>query len=88
MDKETRDNATRVAREQGFSSLQEVMRLFARKFSEKQINVSFEQFPSVQLSKKAVARYNKMSEDARSGRAATMAFDNVDDLMKELASED
>jgi antitoxin component of RelBE/YafQ-DinJ toxin-antitoxin module len=39
MDRKLRDSAQRVAEEYGFSSLQEVIRLFATKLSKRQISV-------------------------------------------------
>lgn len=76
--------ATGVAKENGFSSLQEVVRLMLTKFARREIGVTFEQFPAVKLSAKNDRRYAKMVDDVLSGRVKTKSFDNVDDLMKDL----
>ncbi len=46
------------ARSQGFSSLQEAVRIFLRKMAEKKISVTFEE--TVALSPKAIRRYDKL----------------------------
>lgn len=58
MSKITRDGAVAVAKEQGFSSLQEVVRLFLEKFRGQQYEVAFIEKP-VQLSAKNEKRYRK-----------------------------
>ena len=73
-----------MAKESGFSSLQEVLRVFLAKFAKREIGVSVEQFPAVKLSAKNDRRYAKMVDDVLSGRVKTKSFDNVDDLMKDL----
>lgn len=71
------------AKEQGFSSLQEVIRVFLRRLAQKRIGVTFGE--TIQLSQKNARRYDKMIEDIREGRVKTKAFDDVDSLMKHLA---
>ncbi len=73
-----------MAKDSGFSSLQEVVRLMLTKFARKEIGVTFERFPKVMLSAKNDRRYAKMVDDVLSGRVKTKSFDNVDDLMKDL----
>ncbi len=84
LSKSLRAEAIVVAKESGFSSLQEVLRVFLAKFAKREIGVSVEQFPAVKLSAKNDRRYAKMVDDVLSGRVKTKSFDNVDDLMKDL----
>lgn len=70
------------AREQGFSSLQDAVRMFLNKLASKMIEVRLGE--SIQLSKRNASRYEKMVEDVEKGRVKTQAFDNVDALMKHL----
>jgi len=76
--------ATEVALEQGFSSLQEAVRVFINKMAQKTIDVVF--IPkTIKLSQKAVKRYNKITEDIEKGIGIYEARD-VDDLMRQLNS--
>lgn len=74
-----------MARDSGFSSLQEVVRVMLTKFARKEIGVTFERFPAVKLSNKNDRRYAKMVNDFKKGKNIK-TFDNVDDLMSDLAS--
>lgn len=76
-----RKQAEKQALEQGFSSLQEAVRLFLNKLARGSIGISFEK--SVQLSQKAIKRYNKIDEDIKKGKNIYHAKD-VDDLMRQL----
>ena len=82
--KNLRAEAVSVAKDSGFSSLQEVVRLMLTKFARKEIGVTIEQFPAVKLSTRNERRYNKMVDDVLSGKVKTKSFDNVDDLMNDL----
>lgn len=82
MSKQLRDQATAVAERLGFSSLQEAMRVFLRKFATGEVGIRFEE--EVQLSPKAIKRYNKITDDIKSGKVKTKSFSNVDSLMKHL----
>ncbi|PIU36627.1 hypothetical protein COS77_01020 [Candidatus Roizmanbacteria bacterium CG06_land_8_20_14_3_00_34_14] len=76
--------ATEVALEQGFSSLQEAVRVFINKMAQKTIDVVF--IPkTIKLSQKAVKRYNKITEDIEKGIGIYEVHD-VDDLMRQLNS--
>lgn len=66
---------------QGFSSLQEALRVFMTKLASKRITISFEE--TITLSSKAEKRYAKLDEDFKKGRNIYKAK-NVDDLMKQL----
>lgn len=78
-----RKEAEKQALEQGFSSLQEAVRVFLKKLSRGVIDVAFNDEESVQLSARAIKRYNKISEDFRKGKNVFVAK-NVDDLMLQL----
>ncbi len=79
-----RNEAEEAAREQGYSSLQDAIRIYLHKLARREIKVQLqEQFPPVQLSKKAIKRYNKMDEDFEKGKNIYVA-ESVDDLMDQL----
>ncbi|HJZ05933.1 hypothetical protein A2634_01510 [Candidatus Amesbacteria bacterium RIFCSPHIGHO2_01_FULL_48_32] len=83
--KALRDKAAKSALSQGFSSLQEAVRVFLNQLSSQAIRVTFEPQP-VQLSHKAIRKYNKMSEDVKSGKVKTVGFTDVDEMFKYLNS--
>lgn len=85
IDKSVRDNASKVAKQRGFSSLQEVVRVFLNQFADRCIDVSFTP-PVVRLSDKNAKRYDRMVEEVLTGKVKTRSFTNVDDLMVELNS--
>lgn len=76
--------ATEAALEQGFSSLQEAVRVFINKMAQKTIDVVFTP-RTIKLSSKAIKRYNRISEDIEKGIGIYEAKD-VDDLMRQLNS--
>jgi len=82
--KSLRNEALSVAKESGFSSLQDVVRLMISKFAKKEIGVTIEQFPAVRLSAKNAKRYDKIVNDYYAGKLKTKSFDNVSDLMNDL----
>lgn len=78
-----RKDAERQALEQGFSSLQEAVRVFLKKLAQGTLGISFEEEEIVRLSPRAIRRYNKISEDFKKGENIHTAK-SVDDLMKQL----
>lgn len=85
MNPKLKKNAEKKAEEEGFSSLQEAVRVFLSKFADGRLEAGFrEQFPPVQLSPKAIKRYNKMDEDIKSGKMKLKSFNSVDELMEDL----
>lgn len=82
INKNLRDQAASKAAKMGFSSLQEVVRIFLNKIAAGEINVAFEE--TVQLSPKAIKRYNKMIDEIESGKVKTQTFTDVGSLMKHL----
>lgn len=82
IDKNIRNQAALRVEKMGFSSLQEVVRVFLAKMAAGEIDVAFEQ--NVQLSAKAVKRYNKIIDGIESGKVKTRSFTDVNLLMKHL----
>jgi antitoxin component of RelBE/YafQ-DinJ toxin-antitoxin module len=81
---ELRLSAQEAALEQGFSSVQEAIRIFLNKLASKTIEVVFTP-KTIKLSKKAEKRYLKIAEEIERGEGMYKAKD-VDDLMKQLKS--
>jgi len=79
-----RKDAEKQALEQGFSSLQEAVRVFLKKLAKGALGISFEREEVVQLSAKNARRYDKMVEDIKSGKVKTKMFSDVSSLMKDL----
>lgn len=79
-----RSEAEKVARKQGYSSLQDAVRIYLHKLAREEVQIKIqEQFPPVQLSPKAVKRYDKMTEDYKKERNIFVA-ESVEDLMDQL----
>ena len=62
-----RNRAEKVAKQSGFSSIQEVVRVFLNKFASKALEIGFVD-KEVELSEKAEKRYLKMINDAKKGK--------------------
>ena len=84
VEKKLREEFELVALDQGFSSLQEVIRLFMRKFAKGEMSVVFAD--EEQLSPRAIRRYEKMIRDVESGKVKTKKFTSVEALMDDLNS--
>lgn len=82
VDKTLRSQALSAAREQGFSSLQDMLRFVLTKFAKKQFIVTVQE-PSAHLSKRAEKTYAKMQEDFRSGKNVKR-FHSVEGLLNDL----
>ncbi len=80
--KELKISAEKAALDAGFSSLQEVLRVFMKKFASKKIDLTFEE-NIVYLSPKAEKRYAKIDEDIKKGKNVYAAAD-VDDFLRQL----
>lgn len=85
VNKTTRNQAAVAAQKMGFSSLQEVVRLFLNKIAKDEINITFEN--TVALSIKNDKRYPKMLNDVKSGKVKTKNFPDVKSLTDYLKSE-
>ncbi len=85
MTMELRQKSEKVAAEAGFSSLQEAVRIFLKKFSARELMVSFD-MPKIKLSEKNEKRYLKMVDDYNKNKSEYRSFNDVDDIMKYLNS--
>ena len=70
MHKDLKQKAEAVAKENGFSSLQDAIRMFLAKFAKRELTVSFEEAEE-RLSPKAEKRYAKIMEDVKKGKNVT-----------------
>jgi len=84
--KSLRNEAAAAASGMGFSSLQEAVRVFLAQLQTQTVKISFEPKP-IQLSQKAIKRYNKIIDEIDSGKADLVSFDNVDDMTRYLSSQ-
>jgi|SRR3989344_3849549 len=84
VDSQLKQQAEKAAASQGFSSLQEAVRLFLAKLAEKRIELTFQE--TIKLSPKAEKRYLEMTEDFEKGKNVYTAK-NVEDLMKQLNAD-
>ena len=73
-------NAENAAHEQGFSSLQEIVRVFLAKLAAKKVEVSLD---SIVLSEENEDRYLAMTKDFETGKNVKIA-QNVNDLLAQL----
>ncbi|KKS97751.1 MAG: hypothetical protein UV73_C0005G0028 [Candidatus Gottesmanbacteria bacterium GW2011_GWA2_43_14] len=83
VDKELRDKASTVAEKLGFSSLQETIRVFLAQLAQGNISLTFGEKP-VQLSPRAIGRYNKLIEGIESGKEKTYTAVDSKDLLNQL----
>lgn len=80
--KNLRIKAEEAALDYGFSSLQEVLRVFMNRLANKSVEVSFR--PIINLSVASAARLEKMDKDFESNKNLFIAKD-LDDLKRKLA---
>ncbi len=83
MDLRLKIEAEKAALDQGFSSLQEVLRIFMKRFASKKIDISFEEENIIHLSPQAEKRYLKATKDFEEGKNVYSAS-SIKDLMKQL----
>lgn len=83
MPKDLKEQAEKAALNAGFSSLQEVLRVFMKRFASKKIDLSFEEKVEY-LSPKAEKRYAKIMRDIESGKEKVYTAKDADDLLKQL----
>ncbi len=83
MSRKLRDAARLAAKEQGFSSLQEYVRVMVSKLSRKEINLHVH--APVQLSPRAIKRYNRMAKEIEDGKNI-IRTKNLDELFAVLHS--
>lgn len=75
-----RQRAEQAAEKAGFSSVQEVVRVFLTKLASSKIEIGFHE---PQLTKAAERRYDKMISDIKKGKNVTKAT-NLDELFSTL----
>lgn len=86
MDKTLKARATRAAKAMGFSSLQETVRLFLNKLARGAMHVELTSLDADEyVSPKALARYDKMIKDIKSGKEPVYGATSVKDLMNQLS---
>lgn len=83
MAKKLRDQAASHFAKQGYSSIQEAIRVFLTQAADRQIKVTFEQ-PVILLSPKAAKRYDKMVDDIEAGKVKLHTARSVEELMAQL----
>ena len=81
IDQQLKNEAEQAALAQGFSSLQEIVRVFLSKLAANRLEVSIQE--SLKLSEKSEKRYLKQTQDFEKGKNIHSAK-NVDDLMFQL----
>lgn len=81
--KSLRDAAAAAADDFGFSSVQESIRVFLKQLASKKLTISFAP-KTVQLSPKAINRYNEAIDDIKSGKEKLFTTNSVDELMSYL----
>jgi len=81
LSQQMRNDAEKAASAQGFSSLQEAIRIFLNKLAQGTMQVTFEE--TIHLSQQATNRYNKILTDIEKEENVYEAKD-VNDLMKQL----
>jgi transcription initiation factor TFIIIB Brf1 subunit/transcription initiation factor TFIIB len=84
MKKELRDQAEIAAKNNGFSSLQEVVRVLLSKLTKKEIAIRVAE-PEERLSARAARKYDKIVEQIKNGTIKTIPFDSTKDLMNYLS---
>lgn len=82
LNKVLRDRAKKVAEDQGFSSLQEAIRIFLNKLAHKDIEFGFHSV--IELSAQNEVRYNRMLHQVQTKKVKTKVFSDTETLMKHL----
>lgn len=84
LSKDLKINAAQAAKSYGFSSLQEIVRVFLSKLAKKELTIQITETP-ITLSKKNNTKYQKMDKDFYEGQNIYKAQD-VNSLMKKLSA--
>lgn len=80
-----KSRAAKAAKAMGFSSLQETVRLFLNKLASGAMRVELTSLDADEyVSPKALARYDKMERDIKSGKEPIYGATNVQDLLDQL----
>ncbi|MBI3956053.1 hypothetical protein HY339_02260 [Candidatus Gottesmanbacteria bacterium] len=83
MDSALKARAAAAARVMGFSSLQESIRVWLSQIVRQTPIIRYEE-PAVQLSPRAIRRYNKMMDDIESGKEPVYVAHSADDFLDQL----
>lgn len=86
LDINLRRGAEKQALAQGFSSLQEAVRVLLKQLAQGAMRIAFKEEETVRLSPKAARRYDKMIDDIKNGKEKVYKAKNVEDLMLQLNS--
>ncbi|PIP85320.1 hypothetical protein COW83_04930 [Candidatus Collierbacteria bacterium CG22_combo_CG10-13_8_21_14_all_43_12] len=85
MSKELRKKATLAALNQGYSSLQESVRIYLRQLADNKIETRLSPVvKEIKLSPKAIRRYDKILDDIDEGKGISFTANSVDELMEHL----
>lgn len=84
MTPELQASARKAASKQGFSSLQDAVRMFLQQLSTGRTVVRLASSDEEQLSPRAVRRYVRIAKEIKSGKAKTKPFTSVDEMMDYL----
>jgi antitoxin component of RelBE/YafQ-DinJ toxin-antitoxin module len=84
LDKHLKNTAEKAATEQGFSSLQEIIRVFLTQLAQKKVEVTLHE--PLNLSSKNEDRYSKMEKDFESNKNIESIID-VKNLLKKLNAD-
>jgi hypothetical protein len=82
--KSFRNEMVEKANSLGFSSLQDLIRFTLTQIKNNLIVPKMVSVPTIQLSPKAAARYDKMLAEMKAGKNRSKTFDNVPDMIKYL----
>lgn len=74
--------AVKAAKDSGFSSLQEVVRLMLTKLASKKLTIAFQE-TSVPMTTKNEKRYTQMSKDFKTGKNI-ISYNNIDEMFADL----
>jgi len=82
-----RDEMAQIANDMGFSSLQDLIRFNLTQIKNKfLVPTMVSAYPTIKLSPKAAARYDKMAEEIEMGKVKTVTFNNINDISNYLNS--
>ena len=84
MSKELKEKAMAAAEDQGFSSLQEAIRIIVNKFARRELAVQIA-YPEERISARAERRYAKIIRDIKAGKNVTHT-ENLNQLFSILES--
>jgi len=83
INRELRLSAEEVALAEGFSSLQEFVRVLLNKVANRELSIQISSVPTIDLTNKANDRYEKILKDYKKGENIYSA-ESVDDLISKL----